>query len=102
MASYTEGDETMERRIAERKEFRSILDFKLSACQSGTVTHKGRGVDVSSSGIGITSQYLLAQGMVVQIELPLQEIGITLPLFAEVAWAVPVGESFRAGLSFLR
>ncbi len=92
----------MERRIAERKEFTGKLDFKLGTFASGIVACKGQGVDVSSHGIGMTSNHPLAQGMVLQIDLPIQDIGVTLPVFAEVAWIAAVKGSFRAGLSFLR
>ncbi len=44
----------------------------------------------------------LAPGMVLLINLPLDEIGITLPLFAEVVHVSPVEESFRTGLVFLK
>ncbi len=92
----------MERRLAERKGFTRSLDFKLSTFESGTVICKGQGVDVSSHGIGMMSEHPLAQGMVLQIDLPVQEIGVTLPVFAEVAWIIAAKGSVRAGLSFLK
>ncbi len=92
----------MERRMAERKKFTRLLDFKASTFESGTVICQGRGVDISSLGFGMMSEYRLAQGMVLQISFPVEDTGITLPLFAEVAYVLAVGGSFKTGLIFLR
>jgi hypothetical protein len=92
----------MEQRKAERKEFTKPLSFRVSTYESGTVICGSRGVDISSRGLGMTSDYRLAQGMILQISLPVEDIGITLPLFAEVTRVSQVRESFRAGLRFLR
>ncbi len=92
----------IEQRIAERKKFTRPLDFKVSTVESGTVIRKSRGVDISSCGLGMTSDYRLTQGMVLRISLPVDDIGITLPLFAEVVYVSPIRKSFRTGLVFLR
>jgi hypothetical protein len=101
MTHQLEGDLTMERRMAERKEFTKTLDFKVSTLESGTVTCGSQGVDISSYGLGMMSDYRPERGMILQISVPVEDIGITLPLFAEVTWVSPVREGFKAGLSFL-
>ncbi len=92
----------MERRTAERKEFTRTLDFKVSTFESGTVACRSQGADISSHGLGIVTDYRPAPGMIFRISIPVEDIGITLPLFAEVTWVSPVRAGFRAGLSFLK
>jgi hypothetical protein len=92
----------VERRTLERKEFTRALDFTVSTFQSGTMLSRGFGVDISCNGLGITSEYSPTPGTVLRISIPVEEIGIALPIFAEVAWVSPGREIFRAGLTFLR
>ncbi len=92
----------MERRTAERKTFTSTMEFKSSTFESGTAIYRSQGVDISSQGLGFMSDYRPALGMILRVGIPVDYIGITLPLFAEVAWIEPVKKSFRTGLSFLR
>ncbi len=91
----------MERRKAERKQFTKPLNFRVNDMEWGQVTSGGQGVNISSSGLGITSAYPLAQGMVLQVGLPIEDLGVTLPLFTEVTWVAPALGSCRAGLRFL-
>ncbi len=92
----------MERRMAERKQFTKPLNFRAGNIEWGDVISQGHGVNISSHGLGMTSDYLLVQGMVVRISLPVEDPGITLPLFAEVTWVSRNLASYRAGLRFLR
>ncbi len=92
----------LEQRVTERKEFKQSLNVEISNVVSACGKGEGRGVDLSSYGLGMISRYPLARGMVLRISLPIKEIGIALPLFAEVAWAVPGPDGVRAGLRFLR
>jgi hypothetical protein len=92
----------VEQRMTERKEFKQELNVEISNVASAGGTSEARGVDLSSYGLGMISRYPLEQGMVLRISLPIHEIGISLPLFAEVAWAIPAREGMRAGLKFLR
>jgi hypothetical protein len=92
----------MEQRKAERKDFTRTLSFRVSTAESRIVICGSQGVDISSLGLGVLSDYRLARGMVLQLSLPIEEIGVTLPLFAEVARVSLARESFRAGLRFLK
>ncbi len=91
----------MEQRKSERKEFTRLLSFKVNTTESRIVICGSRAVDISSHGLGMLSDYRLVRGMVLQISVPVEEIGITLPLFAEVARVSMARESFKAGLRFL-
>jgi hypothetical protein len=90
-----------EQRIAERKKFTQALKLDISTIELGKMSCESRGVDVSSHGLGIVSDYPLLEGMVLRISLPVNEMGIALPVFAEVAWVMPGRESLRAGLRCL-
>ncbi len=91
----------MERRKAARKQFTKPLSFRISDMEWGSVNSGGQGVNISSRGLGITSAFPLAQGMVLRVALPVEDLGIMLPLFTEVTWVAPALGSCSAGLRFL-
>jgi hypothetical protein len=91
----------MERRINERKEFRKPLDIRLSDPCLGTLTCEAYAFDISSSGLGMVSNYSAKPGSVLQIRIPVDDRGIALPIFAEVAWVSAAGKGFRTGLVYL-
>ncbi len=100
--AHQEGKLIVERRKAERKQFTKPLNFRVSDMEQGPVNSGGQGVDISSLGLGMTSDHPLAQGMVLRVGLPVEDLGVTLPLFTEVEWVAAVSGSCRAGLRFLR
>ncbi len=90
--------------MAGRKEFSEPLEFELSAIEPGApggTTCKAQGLDISSYGLGLLTDYPLVRGMVLRLVLPAHE-SAAVPVFAEVAWSDPVGGRFRAGLRFLQ
>lgn len=95
----------MDGRIAGRREFRRPIEFELSAIEAadtGAFMSVGLGLDINSHGIGMLADCPLVKGMIIRLSLPLNGCGTTLPVFAEVAWAVPEMDCFRAGLRFLQ
>jgi hypothetical protein len=58
--------------------------------------------DISEGGLGMASEYPFIRGEVIKLLLPASEVDTPLPVFAEVMWAYPSGERFRAGLRFLQ
>ncbi len=92
----------MERRTAKRRQFTKALDLRARDGNSTPLICKGYGVDISCKGLGVTmSEYPPKPGTILQISIPIDEIGIQLPIFAEVAWIAYGKKSFRTGLMFL-
>ncbi len=91
------------KRSSERRVFNQAISFEIYDRESKVknVRIDGFGVDISSNGIGLTTEYSVKKGDVLSVYLSVNEIGTTLPVFAEVLWVNPVDSSFRAGLRFL-
>jgi hypothetical protein len=60
-----------------------------------------RGIDISSSGIGLEAEEELLNGELVKMKVPLGTDGAYIPVFAEVRWVAASDASYRAGLHFL-
>jgi hypothetical protein len=58
-------------------------------------------VDISQGGIGLVTRLSLREKDVIRILIPGPEPSMSLPLRAEVVWAVPASASTRYGLRFL-
>jgi hypothetical protein len=97
----------MEKRMSVREDFNNPFEFELSATKSdsfGDATCHAEGVDISTHGLGLMTDYPLARGMVLRLVLPVRGVETTIPVFAEVAWARQADESgnqVRAGVRFL-
>lgn len=99
----------MERRTAERKTFALPVEYDLGAAagESGSVIHIAQGQNICEYGLRISTDYPLKKGAVLRLSADFTKAsagfgGKVLPVFAEVAWAMPVGSSYSAGLRFLR
>ncbi|NWG13207.1 MAG: PilZ domain-containing protein [Acidobacteria bacterium] len=89
--------------MCERKSFRQSIEFGISVLGAGDyATFRGESLDISPDGLGLLSEYPLVQGMVVRLTLPVDGVGIPVPVFAEVSRVIPVGNRFRAGLRFFK
>jgi hypothetical protein len=90
--------------LAERKQFDCSLEYHLSAAfgESSHRTCTARAQNICANGLGILTCCMLERGAVVRLGFPLSSLEILLPVFAEVAWAVPANNGFRAGLRFLK
>ena len=94
----------MEMRVTERTEFNRPLEFELSVTESsatGRARCKAQGLDISSRGLGLLTEYPLVKGMVVRLVLRADGVAVAVPVFAEVAWTDPVSDRLRAGFRFL-
>jgi hypothetical protein len=94
----------MERRIVPRKTFRQSIEYDLGAAfsASGKGKHSAHAQDISTHGLQILTDYPLKKGMVLRLGLLVSGVEISVPVFAEVAWAMPADKRFRAGLKYLK
>jgi hypothetical protein len=60
-----------------------------------------QGIDISSFGLGMRTNYSFKKGDVVKVQLPSQVEGALLPVFSQVVWAGKENDGFRVGLRFL-
>jgi hypothetical protein len=92
----------IERRAAERKAFTLPVecDLGVAAGGSGPVLHSAQAQNICEYGVRILIDYPLKKGAVLKLNLPAS--GYVLPVFAEVAWAIPTDNRYSAGLRFLR
>ena len=90
--------------MAERKKFDNSLSFDLGTSGGGfrNKRYTAQAHNICADGLGIFTDYPLETGMVVRLGLPANGLDTLLPVFAEVAWAIPAGSRSRAGLRFLR
>jgi hypothetical protein len=65
------------------------------------ITCEAIGVDISSSGLGVVTDYALKEGDVLKSRIPVIEMDTALPVYAEVVWSKPHNGKFRVGLRFL-
>jgi len=93
----------MERRMAERKTFSLSFEYDLGAAgKSGASIHSAQAQDICPDGLKILTDFPLKKGAVLRLSFPVSDLRTFLPVFAEVTWAVPADDRFRAGLRFLR
>lgn len=93
-----------QKRSSDRKIFNKTIRFELSIMESGqlkNIQNEGLGLDISQSGLGLTTEYALKEGDVLRLILPIKELDTTLPVLAETVWSNPANGHFRAGLRFL-
>ncbi len=87
----------------ERKGFKHLLEYNPSASVGESEkAYTAEAQDICSGGLRILTRHPLAKGMVVRLDFPVNDLELLLPVFAEVAWAVPADNGFNAGLRFLR
>ena len=65
------------------------------------VHFQAQGIDISSGGIGIATSQALCIGEVVKLEYPLNDSGVTVPVYSEVVWSQMSEKNVRVGLRFL-
>lgn len=70
--------------------------------QIRSVSIYGTCVDISSEGIGITTDSnALCEGDVLKLLLLINDMKVTLPILTEVKWLRQVDGQYKAGLQFL-
>jgi hypothetical protein len=93
-----------EKRSNKRKYFDVLIPFELSFAKegvSGNTREFGRGIDISSGGLGLCTKFDLKKGWILRLYLPVDKGGADLPVFSQVVWVNPVGDQVKAGLRFL-
>jgi hypothetical protein len=97
MAKYSEN------RSGSRESIHQPVSFDLSGIESGrlrNIQKSGLGVDISSGGMGLTTDFQLHAGDVLKLYFPVAGHA-SLPVFTEVIWSRPADGEFRVGLRFL-
>jgi hypothetical protein len=94
----------MERRAVQRKKFNHPIEYDLGSAfgAPGQSRHAAHTHDISAHGLQILTDHPLKKGMVVRLDLQVSGVEISVPVFAEVAWAIPTDKGFRAGLKYLK
>jgi len=95
----------MDKRICKRASFRKPVEFELSAIvvapRGTSPMRKGHGIDISSTGMGLETDFRPEKGSMLKLLVPLSGSDIKMPVFAQVQWVVAAGVAYRAGLQFL-
>jgi hypothetical protein len=95
----------IEKRIKERKKFNKSLSFETIEKEENKIKHvkkKAISLDISEDGLGMRAESILSEGWVLKLFLPVPEVEISIPVFAEVMWVKEEIGYFRAGLRFLQ
>jgi hypothetical protein len=93
-----------ENRQMERKTFPYPVLIELINQEQGTFEHlqnQGQGIDISSQGIGITSESPIDPGQVVKMYIPLGNLETLVPSFSEVRWIKKSNSNYRLGFKFI-
>lgn len=90
----TEGQ--MEQRIGNRKAYVTSLEY--FSQEMPEATFPGASIDISESGIGITTDYLLEPGQVILFRSKENPSALKV---AVAKWSMKAGSSYRAGLMFI-
>ncbi len=91
-------------RSCARRSIRKPVSFELSLMGSGlpeNIVRSGVGVDLSSGGMGLATDYPLHEGEVLKLFFPIGVGNTSLPVYSEVVWSRSKEGEFRAGLRFL-
>jgi len=91
-------------RLIRRKVFEKKITFEITKMDLDRVENiqkVGFGVDISSEGVGLTTDYALKKDDVLKLYLPVNEVNTNMPVFAKVVWSKQADNNFRAGLMVL-
>ncbi len=89
-----------DRRNGGRRAFATELIFETTALKHAH-TVKSIGTDIGEAGIGLKSDRSVEPGEVVKISIPIKELGIMLPVFAQVVWTRKRSNKYELGMRFL-
>jgi hypothetical protein len=93
-----------EKRKINRTGFPQTFPLQMTTEQSGKLElldNISQGIDISSYGLGMRTNYSFKKGDVVKVQLPSLVEGALLPVFSQVVWSRKENEGFRVGLRFL-
>jgi hypothetical protein len=88
---------------ARRPHLKAVYIERLFAAPEnpGYASLMAHGLDISQSGIGLTTPQPLIPNEAVRLLFPMPDLTVNLPVAAGVVWSKPEGHKFRAGLRFL-
>jgi hypothetical protein len=92
-------------RVKPRKTFNEAIPFEMMAMEPArirSIQENAVCLDISESGLGLTADLAPKKGAVLKVFLPIQKVGINLPVFAEVVWSARSNGHFRMGLRVLQ
>jgi hypothetical protein len=91
------------KRHSYRQGFNQPVSFETSVINGKVrnILYNGIVMDISDGGIGLKTDHALPEGSVLKFNIPIKDVEITIPVFAQVMWSKPDDHHFRAGLSFL-
>ena len=92
-----------QKRMFDRKGFDLPVSFETTTVNGElkNARHQGLAMDISAGGLGLKTDHALPEGSVLKFNIPIKDVEITIPVFAQVMWSKPDDGNFRAGLSFL-
>ena len=93
-----------EKRTNNRNVIHQPVSFEMIERRGGRLRNfviEGVGVDLSSEGVGVFTDYPLDKGEVLKLHYPVNVGNASLPVYTEVMWTQAVNTHFRAGLRFL-
>jgi len=97
--------EDTEKRRSKRSEFRQPVAFELSVTMAeqpdDSLLRSGMGIDISSTGMGLETDFLPLAGDLVKLLIPFAGSDVNMPVFAEVQWVEANRKKHRLGLRFL-
>jgi len=90
-------------RFFDRKKFDQPVLFEINTMEEAlkNVRQTGIAIDISDGGLGLKTDFPIAEQSVLKFHIPVKEMEITLPVFAQVMWTKSDKSQFRSGLRFL-
>lgn len=93
-----------DKRLTKRNLFNQSISFEITNMNTEGVKNiqkVGFGIDISSKGVGMTTDYAFKKGDVLKLYLICNMVNITLPVYAKVVWSEFVNNNCRVGLLLL-
>jgi hypothetical protein len=93
-----------EKRKIPRRDFPHAVRYHLTREISGTfqfLEGASRGLDISSHGLGLTTEFPLRKGDVLKVLIPSLVEDAEIPVFSRVAWSREEKGGYRVGMEFL-
>jgi hypothetical protein len=91
-----------------RSSIRKPIQFELtfdrkwsSVIPRQEIERTGKALDICSQGMGFMVGIQLKKGDILKVHLPVNSIGIPIPVFSEVRWVKKESSGHRVGLQFL-
>jgi hypothetical protein len=92
-------------RLTPRQPFEHTVQLERSRLSTGENTpvyEIGQTIDIGPRGLCIKTEAPLQLMETVRVYLPVQAVGLPLPVYSEVRWVIAHNSYYRAGLRFVR